>query len=173
MLAGLSLACSFALDTDELRCPEGTKACEGSCVSMDLPRWGCAADHCSPCFLANAQATCDASGSCAVVTCNEPFGDCNGDPQDGCEVDHDHDPDHCGQCGHVCPEVPHGERGCSGSCAILRCERGYLDCDGRYSSATSTVTNGCEVEGSADPLNCGDCGVVCSLDQSCAGGECL
>src|SRR5262249_20817123 len=45
------------------------------------------------------------------------------------------------------------------------CNTGFADCD--HSSA-----NGCEVNLSIDPNNCGGCGVVCGAGQVCSGGVC-
>ncbi len=52
--------------------------------------------------------TCDAAG-CA---CAAGFGDCDGDPANGCEVTLEN-PDHCGVCGHSC---------LGGSCVAGSCQ---------------------------------------------------
>lgn len=71
-----------------------SSACESSCagtccdeVCVDLEA---DPNHCgvcgTVCELANAQATCIA-GSCAVSNCEDEHVDCNGEADDGCEVD--------------------------------------------------------------------------------------
>ena len=87
--------------------------------------------------------------------------DCNGQLQDGCEVDGQTDDQNCGSCGTVCVVGAHvSTNACtSGSCKVT-CDSGYGDCDG-------DPANGCEVNVDTDPSNCGTCGHVCS------GGPCV
>ncbi len=97
------------------------------------------------CTLANASPVCSA-GTCAIGTCNAGFGNCDGDPSNGCEASLS-TPAHCGMCGAACP-TPTGPRtvsrcastGGSATCGVA-CESGWRDCD-------SNLTNGCEVTGS-------------------------
>jgi hypothetical protein len=80
-------------------------------------------------------------------------------------VDLKTDPSNCGYCGEVCP---------SGQCdtglcfdvvgpapAELGCPFGQAFCGG-----------GC-IDITADPANCGYCGLVCGLNEQCIGGGCL
>jgi hypothetical protein len=48
-----------------------------------------------------AGATCNA-GICVVTSCNAGFGDCNGNPNDGCETNLNNTFAHCGSCNHSC-----------------------------------------------------------------------
>jgi uncharacterized repeat protein (TIGR01451 family) len=82
------------------------------------------------------------------------------------------DPLNCGVCGNACA-LPHAASGCyEGGCIIDVCDTGWADCDLSHAS-------GCEFDASrfaTDPLNCGGCGVVCSLFQAvsgCSGGGCV
>lgn len=55
------------------------------------------------------------SGKCAL-TCETGFGDCNGNPNDGCEVDLERTIDHCGACDRDC-------RTCGGTtCSQSKCD---------------------------------------------------
>lgn len=48
------------------------------------------------------------------------------------------------------------------------CATGYHDCD-------ADASNGCEINVSDDPLNCGGCGIVCAADNAtsaCVAGQC-
>ena len=76
----------------------------------------------------------------------------------------------CGTCGNVCPDIVNGTRACTGgACAIGACNSGFLDCD-------SNISNGCELNGTADPKNCGACGNACGTPANatapCVGGKC-
>lgn len=62
-------------------------------------------DHCGNCTticreFPNAFRGC--SGSCTIGGCKPGFGDCNGDPNDGCEIDTGTNPLHCGRCNNPC-----------------------------------------------------------------------
>ncbi len=66
------------------------------------------AGHCVTCLVAsqcparaNATAVCNSDGTCGFV-CLPGFGDCNGNPSDGCEVMIGSDPNNCGVCGKSC-----------------------------------------------------------------------
>lgn len=162
------------LPDDPLCCGAGSKICAGICVSEQLVRYGCANPQCEPCFYPHAQAECDGRlGECVLASCTGAFSDCDDETENGCETDTDYDPEHCGSCGHRCDAPPGGQAGCSaGICAILRCDVGLLDCDGRDVSTPQAVTNGCEVDSRSDPQNCGACGVSCDEGETCRDGVC-
>jgi hypothetical protein len=136
-------ACSLVVGTEALQegCPADQKACAGRCVSRADPDFGCDADDCRPCVIAQATARCS-DGGCVVASCQGEFADCNADgdapDSDGCEIDTAHDPDHCGGCRSVACEVLNGAPDCAGgSCSIRRCNDGYRDCN-------FDVSDGCE-----------------------------
>ncbi len=121
------------------------------------------------CFTQNATSGC-VSGACTVGTCNSGYANCNGLQSDGCEVYVNGDANNCGACGAACssnnvpsPTCTFGT--CNGACAT-----GYADCDG------NERTNGCEVNLTTSPTNCGGCGTVCSGNNiptpTCASGTC-
>lgn len=62
-------------------------------------------DHCGACGRAcafpNAAAACSGN-RCLLTSCSLGYGDCNRDPDDGCEVDHLIDGEACGLCGRPC-----------------------------------------------------------------------
>jgi hypothetical protein len=129
-------ACSLLVSTDALQegCPADRKPCDAACVSRSDPDFGCNADGCRPCVIAQATARCSEEGVCVVASCQGDFADCNGDgdrpASDGCEVDTAHDADHCGSCQANACVVPNGEAACAGGvCSIGRCDDGYRDCN--------------------------------------------
>ena len=122
------------------------------------------------CALAHAASVCAGVMGCAVGACDTGFGDCDFDPQNGCEVDQLKDVSNCGACGTLCPPVANGGPGCrAGVCGIGTCKAGYADCDAK-------AQNGCEIVTATDVKNCGACGTACAnppnAAPACAMGAC-
>lgn len=104
------------------------------------------------------------------LICDAGYADCNGVPEDSCEVDLNNDVINCGSCGYVC-DLPHtSTHVCSqGECLVETCESGWENCDG-------IDENGCETSVSNDVNNCGNCDYVCDLPNTathvCVDGVC-
>lgn len=153
-------------------CEPNKGDCDGSAST------GCEIDltinvsHCGqcghPCVAAHGTPSC-VSGACAIGACDAGYGDCDGDPSNGCEIDLLADPGHCGTCPHVCA-MPHAIPACSGGlCVIGACHPGFKDCN-------ALAVDGCEIDTQADVSNCGACGAVCSYPHAsaaCAAGLCV
>jgi hypothetical protein len=101
--------------------------------------------------VANAASSCS-RGQCGF-TCNLGFGDCDGDPSNGCKVDTSADVSHCGSC-TPCPDVANAVSSCSGGQCGFTCNAGFGDCDGDPS-------NGCETSFTT-ASHCGICGNFCA-----------
>lgn len=156
LLSGL--ACSLVVDGSELSsgCPDGMKECAGACVSENDADFGCAGPGCSPCALNRATATCSPAGACAVASCVGVYEDCDRDPNNGCEVNTDQDPENCGRCEAVCPSSNDAEVACgNAACYILSCISDLGDCN-------HDIRDGCETDLSANEANCGQCNNACS-----------
>ncbi|RLB47769.1 MAG: hypothetical protein DRJ42_24710 [Deltaproteobacteria bacterium] len=112
--------------------------------------------HCGGCFVgcepANATGDCS-GGSCAVDVCDTGFGDCDGDPANGCETPLD-SLTNCGGCGVGCsPAFSIGD--CStGTCEVGTCDPRRENCDG-------SPINGCETSTTTN-ADCGGCGTACA-----------
>ena len=128
-------------DCDDLQvtiAPGATELCNGrddNCNDMvdDLASAACPA-------RANAASTC-ASGAC-TFTCISGYADCDGNPNNGCEVNTGSDPDHCGACPMVCPTAAGGSRACvSGACS-QGCPSGYINCGSSCFDARTACTTG-------------------------------
>ena len=150
-------------------CSPGYADCDGNvlsaCDSLDTD------DHCGGC---GRQCTVDAldnvtTAGCAarscVVSCVSGFGDCDGEPTNGCET-----PltgvNNCTGCGVACvPDHAVGDCG-GGSCQVGMCDAGWADCDG-------DPDNGCETN-TGRPENCGGCGIQCQVSPpiGCNGDIC-
>jgi hypothetical protein len=119
--------------------------------------------------LPHATGTCKA-GVCAIAFCDLNYDDCDKIVANGCESDALTDVANCNFCGVSCQNVAHGTGACqAGTCAIASCDPGYANCDGMFMSGCATPTG-------TDPLNCGGCGLVCSIPnamQSCVNGKCV
>jgi hypothetical protein len=138
-----SNGCEVDTDIDPLRC--------GSCSKICL-----AVPHGNP--------TCNA-GTCGY-TCEGGFFDCDGQSANGCESVVATDPANCGGCGNACASVPNAtSAGCAGGACKLSCTGAFGDCNGSYD-------DGCELDLSADPANCGACGKSCP-SGICAGSSCV
>ncbi len=102
--------CDLAHATGE-NCDTGTcllGVCDGGFEDCDtMASTGCEHDisvcgTCgTACVLPSATGTCRNS-RCEVLTCAADRGDCDLDPANGCEVDHQTDINDCGVCGRVC-----------------------------------------------------------------------
>lgn len=129
------------------------------------------ASHCGGCGMAcatraNATASC-ASGACAWA-CNDGFGDCDGDPANGCETDLRASSSHCGACGRACTATNAAGVCTAGVCGLGACSAGYGNCDG-------DASNGCETNTLTSGSHCGACGASCSPANAtgvCAAGAC-
>jgi hypothetical protein len=88
------------------------------------------------------------------------------------------DPNNCGVCGNLCQSVEGGRQvaSCTKGFCSFECVAGFADCNGEWA-------DGCEVDLSKDPANCGSCRNACDADagagsdggtgQPCIEGKCL
>jgi hypothetical protein len=146
------------------QCSATEKMCNGTCVSVTDPMYGCGPSSCTACVPANSNATATCvmmnGAETCNITCVPGYSDCDGNPGNGCETDTGTDPQNCGACGAPC-SVPHATPACvMGKCEVGTCDSGWVDCD-------MIPTNGCESNPNSDNNNCGTCGVVCPNPLQC------
>ena len=116
----------------------------------------------------NADAVCIKDGSdyvCDYTSCNNGYGDCNGDRTNGCETDLNNNASHCGQCGDVVPMYANADASCVLGKPVMTCKSNYGDCDGELS-------NGCETNLNSDDDHCGACNSPVP-NYANASGECV
>ncbi len=143
-------ACAFTCGFGFGNCDgNATNGCETSLLA-DANNCGSCGTICTA--APNQSAVCS-SGACQR-TCAPGFGDCDGNPSNGCEVDLRTSLGNCGACGSTCSR-PNATAACTaGMCSTITCSSGFANCDGIDS-------NGCEANLQSDPLHCGTCAVTC------------
>ena len=134
-------------------CPRGTICnsrnqcekctyCNGQCKTLDADPNNCGS--CGHVCPSNGVAEVECTGGvCVIIHCAPNRIECNGDPEDGCEIDVSRDsfatnPRACGQCGVDCGSG----QCCNGTCVDLQ----------------------------QDVNNCGACATAC---RACDAGKCL
>ena len=149
----------------ETRCANGDCAptCQPSFGDCDTSRTnGCetslltTTEHCGacdqPCVNYHGTTSCG-DAQCRPV-CALSWGDCNGNPRDGCETDTSNNRSHCGGCGLACVN-PNGTTRCGDSLCKPTCSPGYGDCNGNSRDGCETALATVEVCGS------------CNVDEEC------
>jgi hypothetical protein len=139
-----------------------TDGCESD-TRVDKANCGACGNVCNS---TNGTASCVAS-TCKIA-CNAGFGDCDGNPANGCETNLNTSLGNCGTCSKAC-SVANGTPTCTaGACKISTCNAGFSDCN-------ANPADGCEVNTAADTANCGTCGKGCAIANAtpkCVSGTC-
>lgn len=104
----------------------------------------------------------DAALEAGPAACPAGYADCNGNPDDGCEVDLTGDPANCGACHHGCAKNNAAAVTCNAGRCEPTCSPGYADCN---AAAATPSNDACETDLNAN-TTCGGC------DHDCQGGEC-
>ncbi len=161
----LALLLSVALTVLMIRCsgPGSEGATDSSATwtdtQSDIANCGALGNACR---LSHAIAVCS-GGRCEVVACDDRWGNCDGDPANGCETDLDASAECCGSCDRVC-QLPNASAACSnGTCRIASCDGGWADCN-------DSEGDGCETSIRTDPAHCGACGEAVPPGQYCVDG---
>ncbi len=155
---------------DEFGCGcEGSSIyCSGQCVDpkRDDRNCGTCGNVCSRSgdggpLPANAYYGC-VDGQCGRPKCNDGYGDCDGDPSNGCEAALD-TKDNCAVCGNTCGagqeckfDILRDRYGCA-------CPDGQTWCD---AFCFGTTCFGTCVDLSSDLISCGACGVSCASEAA-------
>ncbi|MCH2109431.1 MAG: hypothetical protein MK135_08875, partial [Polyangiaceae bacterium] len=160
-----------------IACPMGRGDCNASASDGCEVDLNTAVGNCGVCGQACEPA--NAAGQCSQGVCGIDFGgegcstgffDCDGQPENGCEVNIETDSSNCGGCGEACSDA-NGQPSCSGGSCSISCNSGFTDCD------SDARSNGCEIATGVDVLNCGSCGRVCTATNPqeiafCLDGDC-
>jgi alpha-tubulin suppressor-like RCC1 family protein len=154
--------CTDACQWAACSCPSDLLTCgaTGACASPDDPHTcGSCSNDCTRLPHVTGAVSCSA-GQCGfhASACAAGYGDCNGDPADGCETALN-TADHCGECAVACTgtdticDVPSSKAVCASTCSGTLCGSSCVSTDG-------------------DVANCGACGHACPNGSSCQSGLC-
>ena len=130
------------------------------------------------CASTNGTASCG-GGACAIA-CAAGFGNCNGKPDDGCEVDLRRDPKNCGTCGASPTETCNGlDDDCDGKPdQTFACVRGTpakscattCGTTGTQSCSDTCALSGCVPPGETCNASDDDCNGACDDLDGCRKG---
>ncbi len=165
--------CELICETSQADCnDDASDGCETNLNSS--------IDHCGGCDVACNRSHVDVAGgglscnggNCQIAAdgCVAPWDDANNDPNDGCEVNTNSDPDYCGQgVDQTDCSDNHGTPSCSnGECGIS-CDANYADCE-------NGAADGCETNVLSNVNHCGGCNMPCTPNPgesaSCNNGTC-
>lgn len=127
------------------------------------------------CSMQGAASTRCTAGECRP-TCSGGRGNCDNNGQNGCEVNLNTDPDHCGGCNLACSEAGTTSTSCQTSGASPATPRCVPICDATHANCDGDGFNGCEIDLTNDPNHCGSCDVACSTagtsSTRCMSGKC-
>jgi hypothetical protein len=150
--ACVAAACQITCATGFADCDnDRSNGCEKK-IDSDATNCGACGKVCD---AGNGTPRCN-MGVCGVSDCPAGFGDCDGDPKNGCEVNLAGDPLNCNVCGSACEKANNQPSCVAGACKIGTCDANHADCD-------NDPKNGCETSIVSDPSNCGACGKTCSV----------
>jgi Lectin C-type domain len=136
---------------------------ENGCESLDTAqRCGGCNLKCDTSLAHVTAASCD-NPACSIE-CEAGWGDCDGDPQTGCETELN-SLTHCGQCHQAC-SAANAVSDCSGgTCTLVGCVSALFDdCD-------DDDGDGCETRLDSNE-DCGACDAMCTGGKTCSGGTC-
>ena len=137
-------------------CGKGTTPCGASCTDTSLDN-----ANCGGCGKA-CKATETCSGSACGPGCAAGETACNGACTNTLT-----DNANCGACGTICGS---GKNCVSGSC-VTNCDATMTLCAPAQSADGGTAATECR-NLAADNANCGNCGVLCAMDERCSDGFC-
>ena len=152
----MGATCGWSCDPGFAHCIDGDTGCSIDTVN-DPIHCGSCTNNCNVSVKHASGATCGGA-TCTYTACDTGFLDCDGDRNDGCEVDPTMDAKHCGTCATDCTvsTVNVVAASCTtGACGYMTCAANFADCNG-------IASDGCECE-------CGKKGKVCCPGSTCSG----
>jgi hypothetical protein len=113
---------------------------------------------------------------CVATACPAPYATCESPPSFPCQTNLQNDTDNCGACGVSCAgfeAINLGSRCVKGACAFeCLTKADAVGTPHEFRDCNSLLDDGCEIDISTDPTNCGACGNACQAGQHCIHGKC-
>jgi hypothetical protein len=113
---------------------------------------------------------------CVGTQCLAPYATCSKTPSFLCGTNLKTDPANCGACGNSCQGfegVNLSSRCIDGACAFeCMIKSGPMGEAHEFRNCNGVLDDGCEVNVSFDPANCGVCGNACAPGERCINGKC-
>lgn len=145
-------------------CPSGQHMCNGICVGLTDPLYGCGDPTCTPCARDHATAACQGQ-KCVIGACDPGYANCDGNPDNGCEGDLSKATS-CGACNAVCNAA-------TPNCAPVG--QGFQCTTGCTPAAPLLCGNEC-VDPARSDAHCGGCNNACPTvangTSACQAGQC-
>jgi hypothetical protein len=145
-------------------CGPGQQMCNGSCVSLADPLFGCGNPSCAPCTSHHSTMGC-VGRTCVVTACDVGFADCDDTPVDGCETDLSKATS-CGACNAVC----------GAASPVCTAVGSSFECTNGCSAATPLRCGADCVDPNTSTSHCGRCDVTCPVvangTEACVAGMC-
>ncbi len=116
------------------------------------------------------------AGACVITSCEAGFADCDGEFDNGCEVDTTTDAERCGGCsgqgGIDCTEqYANGSGMCKDStCHFAGCDATWADCN--QDAGAGSSGDGCETSIAFNDEHCGACGLKCQVSSGTTKNTC-
>ncbi len=154
-------ACQYVCQNGRADCDkQAANGCETDLTANK--NCGACGNDCSA--LPHVSAGSCSAGTCKSLVCAAGWGDCDGNPQNGCERPLATLND-CGSCNKACAPA-HATATCwTGQCLLTACDSGFDNCN-------NDATDGCE-SALSTPAHCGSCGTKCIGSSTCTNGQCL
>jgi hypothetical protein len=139
-----------------ITCTPGFGNCDGNDANGCETNLNTDAAHCGACATAcptEANSTPGCTMGACDIRCNAGFGNCDGNPANGCETNLTNTLASCGSCGAVCMPA-HATPVCAGgACSIAACAPMYFDLN-------ANPADGCECLTDSWPTACGSAASV-------------